>query len=363
MSRTYIHGLTGQSLYGGNYYIKDGQIQSGSAAPSSSNGGGNSSANSALQLSYNLGSGVADAMNYAHAQASQESRNLAAGMAGIAGTSPSDYGDMIREILANGEQNTAKSQEFAREQMKFQRESDQLAMAWSAKEADKNRAWQERLADSAHQREVKDLIEAGLNPILSANQGAYTGSGATGQGFSSNGAMGQVDTSMNGAIGQLYSTMLNTASQAAITKMYTDASRYQADMAYSASKAQTEASIYNNNNSIEANKAINALNRDSAIRQAEIHAGATLGAAGMSAGAMRYSAEQAANAAMYGADQTYNYNKYRTDKEFEQRTEHSMMSDPVGYVQGTLGRIFPKNWMPGVSSYNYDWSTSNQGAS
>lgn len=345
MGRTHIHGLTGQSLYGGNYYIKDGQIQSGSAAPSSSSvGGGNSSANSAMQLSYNLGSGVADAINYAHEQASQESRNLAASMAGVAGTNASDYGDMIREILANGEKNTAKSQEFAREQMNFQRESDQLAMAWSAAEAQKNRDWQERLSNTAHEREVKDLIEAGLNPILSANQGAYTGSGATGQGFSSNGAMGQVDTTANNAIGQLYSTMLNTASQAAITQMYTDATKYQADLQYAASRAQTDASIFNNNNNIDAQKAINSMNRDSAIRQAQIHAGATMGAASMSAGATRYAAEQAANASMYGADLNY-----------ELSSEHNWQRDPLGYILGYTSALFGNN-QKGNKPYN-GWSS------
>lgn len=38
-----------------------------------------------------------------------------------------------------------------------------------------NREWQERMANSAHQRHIEDLRKAGLNPILSANtQGAGT---------------------------------------------------------------------------------------------------------------------------------------------------------------------------------------------
>lgn len=44
--------------------------------------------------------------------------------------------------------------------------------------AEQNRDFQRDMANTAHQREVNDLIKAGLNPILSANSGAPTPSGA-----------------------------------------------------------------------------------------------------------------------------------------------------------------------------------------
>jgi len=57
------------------------------------------------------------------------------------------------------------------------------ASAFSAHEAQKNRDWQQVQSGTAHQREMADLIAAGLNPILTATGGAGAGigSGATGQ--------------------------------------------------------------------------------------------------------------------------------------------------------------------------------------
>lgn len=54
--------------------------------------------------------------------------------------------------------------------------------SWSASQAQKQMEFQERLSSSAHQREVKDLQAAGLNPILSANSGATTPNGAMANG-------------------------------------------------------------------------------------------------------------------------------------------------------------------------------------
>lgn len=57
----------------------------------------------------------------------------------------------------------------------------QEANAFNAREAEKLRKWQKMMSDTAYQRAMKDMLKAGLNPILAGNLGgASTPSGAAG---------------------------------------------------------------------------------------------------------------------------------------------------------------------------------------
>lgn len=71
-------------------------------------------------------------------------------------------------------QNAAQAQEWSQWNMAYANQLNQAS-------ADKQMAWQEGMANTAHQREVSDLRAAGLNPILSGTggMGASSSGGAS----------------------------------------------------------------------------------------------------------------------------------------------------------------------------------------
>lgn len=67
----------------------------------------------------------------------------------------------------------------AKQSQKYSKRLMNIQNDFNSEEAEKQRKWEENMANTAHQREMGDLEKAGLNPVLSANSGAVTPTGAT----------------------------------------------------------------------------------------------------------------------------------------------------------------------------------------
>lgn len=222
--------------------------------------------------------------------ATDVAKRLNAGVSGSAGavlgsSGYSDIGALFNRLQSITDANNQWSAQQAQKQMDFQRQSAQEAMKFNHDEAELSRLWQERMSNTAHQREIKDLQAAGLNPVLSAmgGSGAPVTSGATASGYTSQGAKGDTDTSLVGALVSLLGSSMMA----------------QASLANTAMSARTQETV---------------ADKYTAMSElvARIQQETTLGSAQISAMASRYAAQTNAEASkvaasIHAAAQKYGY--------------------------------------------------------
>lgn len=209
----------------------------------------------------------------------------------------SGVADAWKQIAGVQQSNNAYNAEQAALNRTWQEQQAKILRDYNAQEASKNRDWQKMMSDTAHQREVRDLQAAGLNPVLSAlnGNGASVTSGATASGAMGSGSSATADSSSSAAMASLIGSYLDTvtslantatsaASNLAVADKYTAMSKYTAELG-----SQTTLTAAN----------ISAMAQQ---YSAQIHAGATVSAASISADAAKVSASIHAAAQRYGYD-------------------------------------------------------------
>lgn len=162
----------------------------------------------------------------------------------MASNSATSYYDALVKMQKMSDQTQKELQTMVNKANKSQ-------MDFNKSEASTARSWQEKMSKNSHLYEVRDLKQAGLNPVLSANNGgaaSYTTSSASTQNESGAQAAAALQGSKMAALGNMESSRLSANANIKSATMNADAVRraalISAEAQREAAKTSAEAQKY-----------------------------------------------------------------------------------------------------------------------
>lgn len=220
---------------------------------------------------------------------------------GVASGSAAKYNDLsgaIAQVTGLAQSNSAWNAQQAALQRDWAADQARIARDYNSAEAAKNREWQEMMSNTAHQREIRDLQAAGLNPVLSAmgGNGAAVTSGATAASSGAGaGAHAQADSSVTQGLVNLIGTMWSAQTQLESQRL----------------SAQNNLAIAEKQNATS--ELVARLYTEQAREASQLAAETGLSQAAISAAASRAMASIAASASRYGSDMSYSQSQLATE--------------------------------------------------